>query len=67
MKSIWYKVYIYGKTQNLKKKNVTKDHGGFQQQSSQRLAHRYQHMNRHRNRMILQLKAIEAEYYSSEN
>ena len=43
MKSTWYKVYNYGKKKTrLKKCN---DHGGFQQQSPQRLADGYEYMN----------------------
>ena len=39
----------------------------FQQQSTQRLIYRYEHMNRHRNRKILRLKGVQVEYYSTEN
>ena len=34
-------------------------HGGFQQQSPQRLVDRNEHMNRRRNRMILRLKLLQ--------
>ena len=33
-------------------------HGGFQQNNTQRLVDRYEHMNRHRKAMILSLKAM---------
>ena len=48
MKSTWYKKYDYGKTENLKKKALRRsanDHGGFQQQSPQRLVDGYGYMN----------------------
>ena len=48
MKSTWYKKYDYGKTKNLKKtryRRSANDHGGFQQQSTQRSLNKYDHMN----------------------
>ena len=39
----------------------------FQQHSTQRLLNRYEHMNGRRNRMILWLKPLQVEYYSTEN
>ena len=45
----------------------TKLNGGFQQKSPQRLVDRYEHMNSRNDRWPMQLKAIEAEYYSIEN
>ena len=39
----------------------------FQQQSTQRLIDGYKHMNSRNERWMVQLKAIEAEYYSIEN
>ena len=67
MKSTWYKVYNYGKTSNKNKKRLTKDHGGFQQQSPQRLVDEYDHTSSRNDRWMMRLKAIEAEYYSIEN
>ena len=59
------KLYNYGKTPNLEeKKRFTKDHGGFQQQSPQRWAVGYEHMNSRNEQWMMRLKAIEAEYYS---
>ena len=52
MKSTWNKVHNYGKTKN-KKKRVWKsanDHGGFQQQSPQRLVDEYEYMNNRNDR-----------------
>ena len=48
-------------------KNKEYHHGGFQQQSTQRLIDGYGHMNSQNERWMMQLKAIEAEYYSIEN
>ena len=42
-------------------------HGEFQTQSPQRLVDRYEHMNSKNERLMMRLKAIEAEYYSIEN
>ena len=42
-------------------------HGGFHQQSPQRLDDEYKHMNRRNDRWMMRLKAIEAEYYFIEN
>ena len=39
----------------------------FHPQSTQRLIIRYEHMNSRNDRLMMQLKAIEAEYYSIEN
>ena len=39
----------------------------FQQQSPQRFVDRYEHMNSRNDRLMMRLKAIEAEYYSIEN
>ena len=50
-----------------KEKRLTKDHGGFQQQSPQRLVNGYEHMNGQNEQRMMRLKAIEAEYYSIEN
>ena len=41
--------------------------GGFQQQSPQRLTHRYEHTSSRNDRLMMRLKSIEAEYYSIEN
>ena len=53
------------------KKNVQKksdnDNGGFQQQSTQRLLDRYDHMNDRNDRWTMWLKPIQVEYYSIEN
>ena len=53
------------------KKNVRKksddDDGGFQQQRPQRLIDIYEHMNSLNDRLMMRLKAIEAEYYYIEN
>ena len=38
--------------------------GGFQQQSPQRLIDEYEHTNSRNDRLMMRLKAIEAEYYS---
>ena len=54
----------------IKRKNVTKmniDDGEFQQQSTQRLVDRYEYMDSRNERLMVRLKAIEAEYYSIEN
>ena len=48
-------------------KNKENHHGGLQQQSPQRLVDRNEHTNRRRNRMILRLKPLQVEYYSTEN
>ena len=58
MKSTWYKVYNYGKTPNLKKNALTKDHGGFHQQSPQRLDDEYKHMNRRNDRWMMRFKVV---------
>ena len=50
-----------------KKKRLTKDHGGFQQQSPQRLVDGYEYMNGRNDRSMIRLKAIKAEYYYIEN
>ena len=46
------------KHQNNKIKTVSKDHGGFQQQSPQHLVDRYEHMNNQNDRLTMRLKAI---------
>ena len=51
---------------NVQKKSET-DHGRFQQQSTQRLIDRYDHMNVRNKWQDLCLKPIEAEYYSIGN
>ena len=48
-------------------KKWRRDHGGFQQQSPQRLIDRYDHINSRNKRQDLCLKPIEAEYYSIGN
>ena len=48
-------------------KNKEYHHGGFQQQSPQRLIDRYEHMNSLNDRLMMRLKPIEAEYYSIGN
>ena len=50
-----------------KEKKWRRDNGGFQQQSTQRLLHRYDHMNSRNDQSMIRLKAIEAEYYYIEN
>ena len=44
-------------------KNKENHHGGFHQQNTQRLFDRYEHMNRRRYGMSLQLKSLPLEYY----
>ena len=39
----------------------------FQTQSPQRMIDKYEHMNSRNDRLMIRLKAIEAEYYSIEN
>ena len=48
-------------------KNKEYHHGGFQQQSPQRLVDRNEHTSSRNDRWPMRLKAIEAEYYSIEN
>ena len=60
-------MYNYGKTPNLKKTTLTKDHGGFQQLSPQRLVDGYDHTSSRNDRWVMRLKAIEEEYYSIDN
>ena len=43
------------------------DHGEYQQQSTQQLLDRYDHMNSRNKRKDLCLKSIEVEYYSIGN
>ena len=42
----------------VKLENKEHHHGGFQQQNTQRLVDRYEHMNRRRKAIILRLKAM---------
>ena len=46
---------------------MTKDHGGFQQQSPQHLVDGIDHTSSRNDRWVMRLKAIEAEYYSIGN
>jgi len=55
---------VFIKTRNRRSET---DHGGFQQQSTQRLVDRYEYMDSQNERLMMQLKAIEAEYNSIEN
>ena len=48
-------------------KKWRQDDGGFQQQSTQRLLDRYDHMNGPNDRWTIWLKRIQVEYYSIEN
>ena len=58
------KLYNYGKTPNLEeKKRFTKDHGGFQQQSPQRLVDINEHVDSQNDRQMMRLNAISVEYY----
>ena len=59
-------MYDYGIKEKVKKKSET-DHGGFQQQSPQRLVDRNEHTSIRNDQWPIQLKAIEAEYYFIEN
>ena len=42
-------------------------HGRFQQQNTQQLVDRYEHMNSRNDRWLMRLKLIQEEYYSIEN
>ena len=59
--------YITTVKHQIKIKRLTKDHGGFQQRSPQRLVDIYDHMNSRNDPYMMCLKTIEAEYYSIEN
>ena len=48
-------------------KKWRRDNGEFQQQSTQRLLDRYDHMNGQNDRWTMWLKPIQVEYYSIEN
>ena len=64
-------MYNYGKTKNLKKNPAVRrsetDHGGFQQQSSQRLVDGYKHTSDRNDQWPMRLKLIQEEYYSIGN
>ena len=59
-------MYDYGIKEKVRKKSET-DHGGFQQQSPQRLFDEYKHTSSRNDRWRMRLKLIQAEYYSIEN
>ena len=68
------KFYVFTRKNNITtvskeklQKKVVRDDGGFQQQSPQRLLHRYDHMNSRNDRWTMWLKPIQREYYSIEN
>ena len=58
------KIFITTVSKKNVQKKVTKDHGGFQQQSPQRLVDGYDHTSSRNDRWVMRLKAIKAEYYS---
>ena len=57
-------MYNYGIKRKQQQKKWRWDHGGFQQQSPQRLVNGYEHMNSRNERWTIILKGIQVEYYS---